>query len=71
MPTWFLLLLAFCGGWVANTVLQIFSGKAVYVAGRQASRSVTAVVWSPPEAPHSVENLDDRPEKLIRIEQKD
>lgn len=29
------------------------------------------VTWSPPQAPHSVENLDDRPEKLIRIEQKD
>lgn len=29
------------------------------------------VTWSPPQAPHSVENLDDMPMKLIRIEQKD
>jgi hypothetical protein len=29
------------------------------------------VEWTPPEAPHSVENLDDLPLKLIRIENKD
>jgi len=29
------------------------------------------VQWSPPQAPHSVENLDDLPTKLIRIESKD
>ena len=29
------------------------------------------VEWTPPEAPHSVENLDDLPLKLIRVENKD
>jgi hypothetical protein len=29
------------------------------------------VDWTPPQAPHSVENLDDLPMKLIRIENKD
>lgn len=29
------------------------------------------VEWTPPEGPHSVENLDDLPLKLIRIENKD
>jgi quercetin dioxygenase-like cupin family protein len=28
------------------------------------------VLWNPPQAPHSVENLDDLPTKLIRIENK-
>jgi len=32
---------------------------------------VPFVQWSPPQAPHSVENLSDLPEKLIRIENKD
>lgn len=32
---------------------------------------VPFVSWSPPQGPHSVENLDDKPMKLIRIEQKD
>jgi hypothetical protein len=29
------------------------------------------VQWMPPQAPHAVENLDDLPTKLIRIENKD
>lgn len=29
------------------------------------------VEWSPPQAPHSVANLSDLPEKLIRVENKD
>jgi len=32
---------------------------------------VPFVEWTPPEAPHSLENLDDLPLKLIRIENKD
>jgi hypothetical protein len=32
---------------------------------------VPFVQWSPAQAPHSVENLDDLPMKLIRIENKD
>jgi hypothetical protein len=32
---------------------------------------VPFVEWTPAEAPHSVENLDDLPLKLIRIENKD
>lgn len=42
MPTWFLLLFAFCAGWVANVAVQIFRGKEAYVAGQRANRSVTA-----------------------------
>jgi hypothetical protein len=32
---------------------------------------VPFVQWSPAQAPHSVENLDDLPMKLVRIENKD
>ena len=32
---------------------------------------VPFVLWNPPQGPHSVENLDDLPTKLIRIESKD
>jgi hypothetical protein len=32
---------------------------------------VPFVEWTPPEAPHAIENLDDRPLKLIRVENKD
>jgi hypothetical protein len=32
---------------------------------------VPFVLWNPPQAPHSVENLDDVQTKLIRIENKD
>ena len=34
-------------------------------------RTVPFVTWSPRQPPHSVENLDDLPMKLIRIENKD
>ena len=32
---------------------------------------VPFVEWTPPEGPHSVENLDDLPLKLVRVENKD
>ena len=41
-PTWFLILLAFCAGWVANTALRIFRGDEVYIAGEKASPSIAA-----------------------------
>jgi hypothetical protein len=43
LPTWFLIWLAFCGGWAANTALRIFRGHEVYLAGQKASRAVTGV----------------------------
>ena len=42
-PTWFLMLIAFCAGWSANTAMRIFSGHEVRIGGKNASRSTTAV----------------------------
>lgn len=43
LPTWFLICLAFCAGWVANTSIRIFRGHEVYIGGQKASRSITTV----------------------------
>jgi hypothetical protein len=43
MPqTWFLILMAFCGGWAANTAMRILTGHEVYIGGQKVSRSITA-----------------------------
>ena len=41
-PIWFLILSAFCAGWVAHSVMRTFLGHEVYIAGQKASRSTTA-----------------------------
>jgi hypothetical protein len=41
LPTWFLIWLAFCAGWTANTAIRILKGHEVYIAGQKASRAVT------------------------------
>jgi hypothetical protein len=41
-PTWFLILMAFCAGWAANTSMRIFMGHEVYIGGQKANRSITA-----------------------------
>ena len=48
------------------------SGKILFDSRQlKVKPKVPFVQWSPAEAPHSVENLDDLPMKLIRIENKD
>jgi hypothetical protein len=42
-PTWFLIVLAFCAGWVANTSIRIFTGQEVFIGGQKAKRPATAV----------------------------
>ena len=41
-PTWFLIFVAFCAGWTANTALRIIRGHEVYIGGQKASRAATA-----------------------------
>jgi hypothetical protein len=41
-PTGFLIFFAFCAGWAANSAFRILRGDEVSIAGRKASRSVTA-----------------------------
>jgi hypothetical protein len=41
-PTWFLIFLAFCAGWIANTAFRIFRGDEVSIAGQRASQPITA-----------------------------
>ena len=41
LPTWFLILAAFCGGWAANTAIGIFKGREIYIGGQKTSRGVT------------------------------
>ena len=41
-PTLFLIFLAFCAGWAANTGVRIIRGNEVYLAGQKASRGVSA-----------------------------
>ena len=48
------------------------NGKILFDSRQLAVKpKVPFVQWTPPQAPHSVENLDDLPTKLIRIENKD
>ena len=41
-PTWFLIFVAFCIGWISNTALRILMGHEVYIAGQKANRVTTA-----------------------------
>jgi hypothetical protein len=48
------------------------SGKILFDSRQlKVKPKVPFVLWNPPQAPHSVENIDDLPTKLIRIENKD
>jgi hypothetical protein len=42
LPTWFLICLAFCAGWMANTSLRIFLGHEIYIGRQKANPAVTA-----------------------------
>ena len=41
-PTWFFILIAFCGGWAANTAMRIFMGHEIYLGGQKARAPVVA-----------------------------
>ena len=45
-PTWFLIFLAFCAGWIANHSMRIFMGHEVNIAGQKASRTTTAIAMA-------------------------
>ena len=55
-----------------DTIDRDANGKTLFDSRQlKVKPKMPFVQWSPPQAPHSVENLDDLPTKLIRIENKD
>ena len=57
---------------VGESIDRDASGKILFDSRQLKEKpKVPFVLWNPPQPPHSVENLDDVPTKLIRIENKD